>query len=194
MEKFICFFNSHKFRKLPALERAGVAHTYFESIHPFEDGNGRIGRCLVEKSLSQSIGRPTLISLAKTIEQSRKGYYSALQSANQTLHIQNWLEYFCKTCVKAQRMSQSYIDFLINKAKFYDQFASSLNLRQEKVVKRIFKEGPDGFEGGLSAENYIAITKTSRATATRDLQKLVEIGAFNRSGERKHTRYSLRLF
>jgi Fic family protein len=65
-----------------------------------------------------------------------------------------------------------------------------MNERQEKVVARIFKEGTAGFKGGLSAENYISIT---RATATRDLQQLVEIGVLMRTGERRHTRYSLSL-
>jgi Fic family protein len=68
-----------------------------------------------------------------------------------------------------------------------------LNPRQEKVITRLFAAGLEGFKGGLSAENYITITKTSRATATRDLQNLVEIGALQRTGERKHTRYTLNI-
>ena len=75
----------------------------------------------------------------------------------------------------------------------YDQFRYRLNDRQAKVIERMFREGPDGFKGGLSAENYIAITGTSRATTTRDLQDLVEMGALNRTGERRHTRYWLEL-
>lgn len=70
---------------------------------------------------------------------------------------------------------------------------ASDRLRQAKVIERIFREGPDGFKGGLSAENYIAITGTSRATTTRDLQDLVEIGALSRTGDRRHTRYWLAL-
>ncbi|MEP4708917.1 MAG: DUF4172 domain-containing protein, partial [Pseudophaeobacter sp.] len=79
------------------------------------------------------------------------------------------------------------------KARFYDQHRDHLNDRQAKAIERMFREGPDGFKGGLSAENYISITGTSRATATRDLQELVERGALARKGERRYTRYSLKL-
>ena len=101
--------------------------------------------------------------------------------------------FFSETILQAQRATLERIDFFIRKTKFYDRFRGQLNERQEKVVARIFKEGTAGFKGGLSAENYIAITATSRATATRDLQQLVEIGALTRTGERRHTRYSLSL-
>ncbi len=95
--------------------------------------------------------------------------------------------------LEAQQATLNRIAFFIAKARFYDRFRGRFNERQEKVIARLFREGPAGFRGGLSAENYIAITGTSRATATRDLQQLVEIGALTRSGERRHTRYGLRL-
>ena len=85
------------------------------------------------------------------------------------------------------------IDFLIGKTKFYDRFAGQLNERQEKVVARMFKEGQQGFKGGLSAENYIRITDAPRATATRDLQDLVAKGALTKTGELRYTRYNLNL-
>jgi Fic family protein len=85
------------------------------------------------------------------------------------------------------------VDFYVAKAKFYEMHRSTLNKRQAKVVARMFREGIDGFKGGLSAENYISITGTSRATATRDLQNLVEKGALTRIGELRHTRYHLGL-
>ncbi|TGT14592.1 DUF4172 domain-containing protein, partial [Mesorhizobium sp. M3A.F.Ca.ET.174.01.1.1] len=79
------------------------------------------------------------------------------------------------------------------KAKFYERHRDQFNERQEKVIARMFREGIDGFKGGFSAENYIAITQASRATATRDLQDLVIKGALARTGERRHTRYALRV-
>ncbi len=85
------------------------------------------------------------------------------------------------------------VGFFIAKAHFYDRHRDRLNERQTKAIERMFREGPDGFEGGLSAENYLSITGTSRATATRDLQNLVEIGALTRTGERRYTRYWLNL-
>lgn len=194
MENFIARFNQsgpNGRTPLQALTRAAVGHLYFESIHPFEDGNGRIGRALAEKSLAQNIGQPSLISLAFTIEKSRKAYYSELERHQRTLDITDWIIFFSETILEAQRATLDRINFFIQKAKFYDRFRNRLNERQQKVVARIFKEGTSGFKGGLSAENYISITGTSRATATRDLQQLVEIGAFTRTGELRHTRYSL---
>jgi len=188
MEAFIRWFNSES-TELEPLTRAGIAHLYFESIHPFEDGNGRIGRSISETALSQSLDRPTLIAISHTIESKKKTYYAALQSNSIGLEITNWLVYFCEMVLEAQNHTQSMIDFLIEKNKFYDRFEEQLNERQEKVVERIFREGINGFKGGLSADNYITITGTTASTATRDLQKMVEMGAFKRTGERKGTRY-----
>ena len=197
MEQFINWFNQtakDQTNALPSLIRSGIVHLYFESIHPFEDGNGRIGRAISEKSLSQSLGHPTLIAIAYTIEKKRKAYYAALQSGSRDLVITEWLHYFCDMVLSAQERTQSMIDFLIKKSKFYQTFADQLNPRQEKVISRIFREGIDGFKGGLSAENYISITGAARATVTRDLQKLVEMGVFTKTGERKYTRYYLAEF
>jgi Fic family protein len=176
---------------LPALTRCGIAHLYFVCIHPFEDGNGRVGRGIAEKSLAQTFGEPTLIALSNTIFKHRKDYYNALEQANKRNEITQWLLYFSNTILDAQRYTETYIEFLIDKTKLYDHLRGKLNERQEKVLARMFKEGPEGFLGGLSADNYLTITKTSRATATRDLQELVELGALKKTGERRHTRYYL---
>jgi len=178
---------------LPALTRAGIAHLYFVSVHPFEDGNGRIGRAIAEKSLAQNLQRPTLIALAHTIEAKRKAYYSALERINQHLEITDWLVYFANTVLDAQEYTIRCVEFLIEKARLYGRLAGALNERQQKVLARMFKEGLSGFKGGLSAENYIRITKTSASTATRDLQDLVAKGALRRTGELKHARYHLNL-
>ena len=85
------------------------------------------------------------------------------------------------------------VDFLIEKSKFYDRFKGKLNERQGKVIARMFHAGIEGFKGGLGAENYISISGAARATATRDLQGLVEIGALTKIGERKYTRYYLNI-
>jgi Fic family protein len=194
MDRFIAWYN----RTAPdgpvplsALTRAALGHLWFESIHPFEAGNGRLGRALAEKSLAQNIGQPSLIALAYTIERDRKGYYDQLETHQKTLDVTDWLLWFADTVLKAQQVTLERASFFIAKAKFYDQFRTRLNDRQAKAVERMFREGPEGFKGGLSAENYIAITGTSRATTTRDLQDLVEIGALIRTGERRHTRYWL---
>ena len=196
MNVFIEWFNATNPKgKIPLapLIRAGIVHLYFVCIHPFEDGNGRIARALAEKSLSQCIGEASLISLSKIIEKQRKKYYSALDASNKDLEITSWLEYFSQTILEAQNYSQSMIEFLIKKAKLYEKYRAFLNSRQEKVITRIFQEGLEGFKGGLSAENYLSIISTSRATATRDLQDLVDKRVLNKRGQLKSTRYYLNL-
>lgn len=196
MDAFISWFNETApggERPLPALTRAGIAHLYFGSIHPFEDGNGRVGRALAEKSLAQNLGQPTLIALAYTIERARKAYYAALERNNKDVGITDWLVYFAKTILEAQGNTMKRLDFYVAKAKLYEKLRGRLNERQEKVIARMFREGIDGFKGGLSAEKYISIAKTSRATATRDLHDLVAKGALTRTGELRHTRYHLNL-
>lgn len=176
---------------LSALTRAGIAHLHFVCVHPFEDGNGRIGRAVAEKALARSLGQPSLIALSYTIERKRKDYYAALENNNKGLEITAWLTYFAETILQAQRNTIDRVDFFVAKARFYDRLRDSLNARQDKVLARMFREGIDGFEGGLSAENYISITQASRATASRDLQDLVEKGALTRTGALRHTRYHL---
>ncbi len=180
-------------KPLQALTRAGMAHLYFVCIHPFEDGNGRIGRALAEKALAECLGKPTLIALSQTIARNRKAYYNALEESNKDNEITEWLAYFAKTILEAQAYSMDMIDFLIEKTKLYDRVSGHLNGRQIKVMERMFREGLEGFMGGLSAQNYVSLTTTSRATATRDLLDLVEKGALLKTGELKGTRYHLNI-
>ena len=196
MDRYVDWFNQtapDAKEALSALTRAGLVHLYFESIHPFEDGNGRLGRALAEKSLAQNIGQPSLIALAFTIEQERKHYYAQLERHQITLDVTPWLEWFAEAVMTAQQVTLERVGFFISKAHFYDRHREGLNERQAKVIERMFREGPDGFKGGLSAKNYISISGISRATATRDLQDLVEMGAVTRTGERRYTRYWLKL-
>ena len=176
---------------LPALTRAGTAHLYFESIHPFEDGNGRIGRALSEKALAQSLGRPTLTALAATILARRRSYYEMLEASNKSGDIDEWLAWFAGIALEAQQRTQARVEFLIETTKLLDRLGDDLNERQLAVLLRVLQEGPGGFEGALSAGNYGSIARTSPATATRDLADLVAKGAFTRTGERRHARYHL---
>ena len=192
MTRFIDWFNSANTSE-SILGRAAIAHVYFESIHPFEDGNGRIGRVLVEKMLSQSVERPVLIAISKMLEKRKKEYYSALEQCNRTLQVQHWVEFFAKVILEAHEESMRLLYFLIQKSKIFSNLLGKINARQTKALLRMFAEGPDGFKGGLSAENYIAITKATRPTATRDLADLVEKGVLIKSGELRHTRYRLNL-
>lgn len=173
--------------------RSGIAHLYFESIHPFEDGNGRIGRAIADKALSQSFGYPLLLSLSVTVESDKKAYYEALESAQKQNEITAWLVYFLQVIIDSQINAENLINFTLSKARFFDLYRSKLNERQIKTIKKMFKEGVKGFEGGMTTKKHIKITKTSKATATRDLQKLEEIGAFVVKGSGRSTNYELNL-
>jgi Fic family protein len=196
MKRFIAWFNHtmpQGAEPLPAITRAGIAHLYFESIHPFEDGNGRIGRALAEKAMAQSFGQPLLVALATTILAHQKSYYEALEKANKQMDVSAWLTWFADIALEAQRRTITQVEFLIAKTKLLDRLRGHINDRQEKALLRIFREGPDGFKGGMSAGNYSTITGASPATTTRDLADLTEKGALVCTGERKHARYALNL-
>jgi Fic family protein len=196
MKRFVSWFNRTapgSREPLPAITRAGTAHLFFESIHPFEDGNGRIGRAIAEKAMAQSFGQPVLVALATTILAHQMSYYQALERANRQNDITEWLNWFGGIALEAQRRSIAQVEFIIAKVKLLDRLRGQINERQQKALIRMFREGPEGFKGGLSAGNYCTITGASPATTTRDLADLTERGALIRTGERKHARYALNL-
>lgn len=192
MDRFLAWFNGSRYT-MPALARAALSHAYFESIHPFEDGNGRIGRAIAEMALSQASGKPVLLALSRTISARKKVYYAELEKVNRTLAVSAWVSFFADTVLEAQRSAGALVHFILEKAKFFERYRGRLNERQDKVLAKVFAAGPDGFVGGLSASNYQSIAKASPATVTRDLSELVDIGALERTGEKKHTRYWLKL-
>ncbi len=193
MKGFISWFNESQNSIKKPIIRSAIAHLYFESIHPFEDGNGRIGRAIAEKALSQSIGRPILFSLSKSIEGNKNRYYEALKSAQRSNEITDWINYFVKTVLDAQIDAEQEIEFTLKKTKFFDQYKDELNERQHKVVRRMLEEGHQGFEGGMNARKYVSIASTSKATATRDLQDLVQKGIFKPIGGGRSTRYDINI-
>lgn len=197
MARFIDWFNdthpAHTKTKIPGSVRAAISHLYFESLHPFSDGNGRIGRAISEKALSEDLGRPVLLSLSTTIYKHKKEYYQALSNASRCqINITPWIDYFVKTVYQAQLDSKKQIGFVLQKAKFWHRYKGKINDRQEKVIARIFKSGITGFEGGINAQKYMKITDCSKATATRDLRELLEQGCITRlPGSGRNTRYEL---
>ena len=197
MEKFINWFNNTASRETLTIKfapvRAAIAHLYFESIHPFEDGNGRIGRAIAEKALSQGFGYPVLLSLSQAIDSDKKAYYAALHLASKSNEITPWIHYFVSTVLSAQVEVKKQINFILKKSIFFDTFKDSLNERQLKVVRRMMEAGVKGFEGGMSAKKYAIIANTSKATATRDLQDLYAIQVFTKTGGGPSVRYNLNL-
>jgi len=138
---------------------------------------GRIGRALAEKSLAQSLRQPSLLALAATILSRRTHYYSALEAANKANELTDWLAWFAGITIEAQRRTLAMIEFLIDKTMLFDRLSGQINERQQKALLRMFREGPEGFKGGMSAGKYSTITGASPATTTRDLAELTTKGA-----------------
>ena len=196
MDAYIQWFNDTApdgNHALPALTRASMAHLYFESIHPFEDGNGRIGRALSEKALAQSLGKAGLFSLSHVIEKNRPEYYRQLEQHQRQLSVDGWLHYFAQTALDATAHSHRLVKFIVEKTRVFDCVRGKINARQEKALRRMFAEGMDGFDGGLSAKKYMSMTGATIATTTRDLNALVEMGVLLKTGKLKGTRYWLHL-
>ena len=188
MAGFLKWFNE---AQTSPLIRSALAHLYFETIHPFEDGNGRIGRAISEKALSQGFGQPVLLSLSRVIEANRSAYYDALQAAQSKHRVNEWVTYFVAIVLEAQNEAEEQIRFTLKKAKFFNKYENALNERQVHVVRRILEEGPKGFQGGMNARKYQSLTKASKATATRDLQDLADRGIFTKIGGGRSTRYEV---
>lgn len=197
MKQFIEWFNDTAPNgKTPikyAPIRSAISHIYFESIHPFEDGNGRIGRAIADKALSQSAGYPLLLSLSSTIESNKKAYYGALENGQKSNEITPWIYYFIQVIIDAQKLAEALIDFILKKVRFFDTYKEQMNERQVKSINRMFQEGPKGFDGGMTAKKHMSINQTSKATATRDLKGLEELGALIVQGSGRNTHYHLNL-
>ena len=173
--------------------RAGIAHLWFEVIHPFDDGNGRVGRAVADHALSQSLGYPTTACLANAIEADKKTYYLQLEKASRgSMDVNAWLDYFADTIIKAQEIAREEVDFVLAKTRFYEAYSDQLNERQASMVSRVFAEGRRGFEGGITTRKYEAITKCPNRTASRDLSDLVAKGIIiPLPGGGRTTRYEL---
>ncbi len=192
MERFLEWYNTDG-ENLSGPVRATVAHMWFERIHPFDDGNGRVGRAISDHALSQSLGRPTLACLATAIEATRKKYYKAFEEfdRNERLDLNGFAEYFTTAIVRSQEIAIAEVAFVLDKSRFFDQHRESMNGRQIKALERMFMEGRRGFEGGMSTKKYMAITRCSATTATRDLAALCAMGAMVSRGAGRGTRYEI---
>lgn len=191
MKQFVKWYNAFKTNGniQNAVIKAAIAHLYFESIHPFEDGNGRIGRALIEKCLAESLNRQVILSISTVIEKNKKRYYTELNRASKTLEIDNWIVYFVQLLFDAQKNAIEVIHLSIKRTRFFDTCKDLLNARQTKVLKKML--GTEDFEGGMTAKKYISITRTTKATATRDLQELVSHTILVRKGDGRSTHYVL---
>jgi Fic family protein len=164
-------------KTIHGIARAGIAHLWFEVIHPYDDGNGRVGRVIADHALSQFLGYPTTACLATAIEADKKTYSLQLEKASRgSLEVNSWIDYFADRVIKAQEIAREEVDFVLAKTRFYEAYGDQLNDRQARMVSRVFAEGRKGFEGGITTRKYEAITKSPNRTASRDLSDLVAKG------------------
>ena len=162
--------------------KSAIAHLWFVIIHPYEDGNGRVARAITDYILTQgtTFTQFKLYSISTAINSDRKGYYDILDKTtnlfkNREFNITPWIEWHLITLKNAMQSSLKSIEYLVQKIKFWDKYREfALNERQIKVINKILDMGSENFEGGISTKKYISLTKVSKATAVRDISKLVE--------------------
>ncbi|MBK6999580.1 MAG: Fic family protein [Rhodoferax sp.] len=228
MEQLLAWFESTRPRAgasagaaVNGIARAALVHLWFESIHPFEDGNGRLGRALADMALAQDMyahdpqADPALVrvyGMARQMLQTRAAYYDALNAAQRlrgmapeattldvTLDVTPWVQWFVQTFTRACVASQAVVLDATEKAQFRLRAAQcQINQRQSKVLERLLEaghvrsgSGGGGFLGGMTNEKYARITGASKATATRDLADLLAKGLLRVEGVGKATRYAV---
>lgn len=173
--------------------KAAMLHPHFESIHPFEDGNGRVGRALVAKVLAEGLESPLVLPVSAVIDRHRKNYYEAIHEASQSLDWTNWAKFFIPILTETLTDFAFATKFVAAKAAYLDLYEARFSERAKKVVLRMFSDGAAGVSAGLSAAKWMRMTKVSKATATRDLSELAATGAIVAEGESVATRYRLNL-
>jgi Fic family protein len=175
----------------PALIKAGLAQLWFVTLHPFEDGNGRIARALGDLFLARADGSPQrFYSLSAQIQRERKGYYDILEHTQKgTLDVTEWLAWFLGTLLRAVESTQHTLDTVLVKTRFWQRWAGTpLNARQVKLLNRLL----DGFEGNLTSSKWAAIAKCSPDTALRDISELLALGVLRKTaGGGRSTAYEL---
>jgi Fic family protein len=195
MDAFLAWFNATRDGRLDGVLRAGLAHVWFESIHPFEDGNGRVGRAVVDLALAQDVRRATrLHAVSSELRRRQHDYYAALNRAQRgTGDVTHWLAWFVEVFIDACRARASLIDESLVRARFWQEHQDvAVNERQRKVLNRMLEAGPGRFEGGLTPRKYVALTSTSSVTAWRDIDDLVRNGLLVKGqGAGRSTAYDL---
>ena len=189
MQRFLEWFNGNA--TMEPVIKAALAHVWFVTIHPFDDGNGRMARAIADMSLARSEGSSRrFYSMSAQIREERGAYYGILERTQQeTMDVTAWMEWFLGCLTRAIEDAQAALSGVVEKARYWEKLRDvQLNERQRLVINRLL----DGFEGNLTTSKWAAMTKSSNDTALRDLQQLVDRGVLvrNPAGGRS-TSYSL---
>lgn len=181
--------------QIDGLIRAGIVHLYFVTIHPFEDGNGRIARALTDMAIAQDEKlEKRFYSLSTQIMVERNRYYDILESSQKGgLDITDWLVWFLQCTERAINNAEKIISKVLAKAEFWKKYAGvEINSRQQKAINTLLDAGPGGFVGGLTTRKYVSITKTSRVTAYREITDLLNKGLIKQNkGKGRNTNYDV---
>lgn len=189
MNAFLDWFNAKT--DVDPVMKAGLAHLWFVTIHPFDDGNGRIARAIADMALARSESSPQrFYSMSAQIRQERNAYYEILERTQKAdMDVTRWMEWFLACLGRAIDGAQTLLSSVLAKARFWERVRGiTLNDRQRFVLNRLL----DGFEGKLTTTKYAKLTKSSQDTALRDIAYMVEKGVLVRSSEGgRSTSYSL---
>ena len=194
IQAFLTWFGDRD-RDIDGLVRAAVAHFWFVAIHPFEDGNGRLGRAIGELALAQDDGlTERYYSLSAQIEADRDAYYSELERTSRGRgDLTAWLMWCLGSVTRAIARSEREVDVALAQSRFWQAHAGKpMNERQLKLIRRVLREAPGEFEGGLTTRKAARLTKVSPATAQRDLADLLAKGVIAQNeGKGRGTSYRL---
>ena len=206
LKAFIDWFNLKQPLEMHGIVRAAIAHLWLITVHPFDDGNGRITRALTDRALAQDEQTSIrLYSLSAAIEKNRTGYYEILEntqgcktktqeSEGCETDITEWINWFLDVLAKAMQQGQQRIERVINKSRFWQIHSQTiLTARQVKVLNRLLDSAGEEFKLGINASKYKSLADVSKATATRDLAELVTKGCLKRlPGGGRSTRYAIK--
>jgi len=191
METFIAWYNEatdQKDQPERAFLSSAIAHLYFETIHPYFDGNGRVGRALAEAALCKQLAFAMPFSISGAVLERKPAYYAALKAGSASLEIDDWITFYLSLVDLAMERLATLIERTQVRAKIFEM---ELNPRQKKVLDKLFVDWPKRFKGGMTASKYVRIASTTKPTATRDLQELLELGVLVREGSGRSTSYQL---
>lgn len=202
MEQFFGWFNQtnpmhllDKSEFIPGPIRAAIAHLWFVTIHPFDDGNGRLARAISDYALAQDARYPMLHSLSAAIERKRKEYYDKLENTQKhSVDISEWIDWFIGITCESVEITKSIIAFTVQKSQFIDKHRKSLNERQLQVVLDLFSNGAEGDSKSVNRNKYVKQVHCSPRTALRDLNDLVNKAVLVQlPGQGRNTRYGLNI-
>jgi len=162
--------------------KAAMLHPHFESIHPFEDGNGRVGRALVAKTIAEGLGLPLILPVSTVIARHRAAYYDEINEASRSLDWTNWAAFFIPLLTEMMTSFVVAMRFVKAKRDYLAKYEGGFSERAKKVILRMFQDGEAGVKAGLSAAKWMRMAKVAKPTATRDLAELEATGAIVSEG------------